>query len=87
MSEIQELRLPRWERIKQAGIWRFVFFRGVLGWGVPMGIFGLIFEHVSHKEEVFALYLTLGLCLLGGFAWGLAMWFVTMRIYSRALKP
>ena len=86
MSDIQQLRLARWERIKQAGIWRFIFFRRVLGWGVPMSIFGIIFEHVSRKEEAIEWYLMLGLCLLGGFVWGLGMWFVTMRIYSRALK-
>jgi hypothetical protein len=86
MSEIRQLRLARWERIKQGGIWRFVLLRGVLGWGLPMGIIGIIFEHVSRKEEAFAWYLILGLCLIGGFIWGLAVWLVTMRSYSRALK-
>jgi hypothetical protein len=79
-------RLARWERFKQGGIWRFVFLRGVLGWGLPMSIIGIIFEHVSRKEEALPWYLILGLCLAGGFVWGLAMWFVTMRSYSRALK-
>ena len=86
MSEIQQLRLARWERIKRGGIWRFVFLRGVLGWGLPMGIIGIIFERVSRKEEAFAWYLILGLCLMGGFVWGLAMWFVTRWSYSRSLK-
>ena len=79
-------RLARWEKIKQGGIWRFVFLRGVLGWGLPMGIFGIIFEHVSRKEEAAPWYFVIGICLLGGFFWGLAMWFVTIRIYSRALN-
>lgn len=83
MSDIQKLRLARWERIKRQGIWRFVFVRGVLGWGLPMAIFGIIFERV--RKEAFLWYMTLGLCLVGGFLWGLAMWFVTMRIYPRVL--
>jgi hypothetical protein len=86
MSNIQQLRLARWERIKQGGIWRFVFLRGVLGWGLAMGIIGIIFEQVSRQSEACAWYLILGLCLAGGFVWGLGMWFVTMWSYSRALK-
>lgn len=86
MSDKQQLRLVRWERIKQGGIWHFVFLRGVLGWGLTMGIIGIIFEHVSRKEEAFPWYFILGLFLVGGFVWGLATWFVSMRIYSRAPK-
>ena len=86
MSDIRQLRLARWERIKQRGIWHFVFFRGVLAWGLSMGIIGIIFEHVSRKEEAFPWYFILGLCLVAGFVWGLATWFVSMKIYSRAPK-
>jgi hypothetical protein len=86
MPNITTLRLARWQRIKERGIWRFVFLRGVLGWGVPMSVFGAIDEHGSRKEDALQWYFIAGLCLVGGFIWGLAMWFVTMRIYSRALK-
>src|SRR5438552_3868086 len=86
MSDIRQLRLARWERIKQGGIWRFVLLRGVLGWGLTMGVIGVIFEHVSRKAEAFPWYSILGLFLVGGFVWGLIMWFVTMWSYSRALK-
>jgi hypothetical protein len=51
-----------------------------------MGIIGILFEHVSRKEEAFPWYFILGLFLVGGFVWGLATWFVSMRIYSRASK-
>ena len=86
MSDTRQLRLARWERIKQGGIWRFVLLWGALVWGLPMGIIGIIFEQVSRKEEAFPWYFILGLCLAGGFVFGLAMWFLTMRSYSRALK-
>jgi hypothetical protein len=79
-------RLARWEKIRQGGVWRFILLRGVLGWGLPMGIIGITFEHVSRKEEALSWYFILGLCLVLGFVWGLAMWFVSMRIYSQALK-
>jgi hypothetical protein len=79
-------RLARWETIKQGGFLRFVLLRGVLGWGLPMSILGVVFEHVSRKAEALPWYSILGLCLALGFVWGLAMWFVTMRIYSRSLR-
>ena len=86
MADTRQLRLARWERTKQGGIWRFILLSGVLGWGLPMGVFGLVFEHMSRKEEALPWYLMLGFCLACGFIWGLAMWFVMMRIYSRGLK-
>jgi len=86
MSDIRQLRLARWEKIKQCGFWRFVLFRGVLGWGLCTGVIGVIFELGSRKAEAFPWYLILGLFLVGGFVWGLAMWYVTMWSYSRALK-
>jgi hypothetical protein len=87
MSDIRQLRLARWERIKQRGIWYFVFFRGVLGWGISMSIIGIIFVHVLRDEEALPWYFILGMCMIAGFFWGLATWFVIMRSYSRALKP
>ena len=86
MSDIRQLRLARWEKIKQCGFWRFVLFRGVLGWGLCTGVIAMIFELVSRKAEAFPWYLILGLFLVGGFVWGLAMWYVTMWSYSRALR-
>jgi uncharacterized BrkB/YihY/UPF0761 family membrane protein len=86
MSDIRQLRLARWERIKQRGFWRFVLLRGVLGFGLTMGIIGIVFEHVSRKDEAFPWYFMLGLFLVAGFVWGLATWFVSSRIYSRAPK-
>ena len=86
MSDIRQFRCARLEKMKQRGFWRFVFLRGVLGWGLTMGVIGIIFENVSRKEEAFPWYFVLGLFLFAGFIWGLAMWFVSMRIYSRAPK-
>ncbi len=84
MSHTRQLRLAKWERIKQRGFWHFVLLRGVLAWGLSVGTIGIIFEYVSRREEAFAWYFILGLCLAGGFVWGVATWFVSMRIYSRA---
>jgi hypothetical protein len=81
MSDIRHLRLAKWERIKQGGIWRFVLLRGVLGWGLSMGVIGIIFEIVSRKTEALPWYLILGLFLVCGFVWGVATWFLSIWWY------
>jgi hypothetical protein len=86
MSDTRQLRLARWERIKQDGFWRFVLLRGVLAWGLTMGIIWVIFEQVSRKAEALPWYLILGLFLVGGFVWGVATWFLSIWYYSRASK-
>jgi hypothetical protein len=83
-------RLARWEKIKQGGIWRFVFMRGVLGWGLSCGVFASAVDRMSSQPNSLPWYLfvplVLGLFLIGGIVWGLVMWFITMWAYSRALK-
>jgi hypothetical protein len=75
----REERLARYEKLKQAGILR------VLGFGLSLGVMGIIFERISRKTEALPWYAILGLCLVAGLFWGLAMWFVLMRNY-RALQ-
>jgi hypothetical protein len=86
MSELRQLRLARRERIKQRGIWRFAFFKGVLGFGLSMGIITFFLTHVSRKPVALPWYSVFGACLVAGFGWGLAMYFFTMWSYSRTLK-
>lgn len=86
MSDIRQLRLARWEKIKQGGIWRFVLLRGMIGWGLTCGLIMVFFELALRKAEAFPWYLLMGLFVIGGFVWGLAMWHVTMWSYSRAQK-
>jgi hypothetical protein len=90
MSDIRQLRLARWERIKQCGFWRFILTRGIFGYGLPGGILFSVFDLCSSKPLPFPWYLSvpliLGLWLIGGLVFGVLMWFITMRSYSRALK-
>src|ERR1043166_6871017 len=80
MSDIRQLKLQRWERIKRGGVWRFVLRRGVLGWGLSFWIlFSMLFFVssqlflVSREPLPFPWYLSLplslGCCLCGGFVW------------------
>jgi hypothetical protein len=86
MDDIRQLRLAKWERIKQGGFWRFVLLRGVLGWGLSMGVIGIVFELVRfkiEKEEALPWYLILGFFWVGGFVWGIGTWFLSIWRYSR----
>ena len=89
MSHIADLRIARWERIKQAGILRFVLLRGVLGWGLFTAILvSVVTLTASERPPIpMSIFLPLifGFFLVGGAVWGLAMWFFTMWHYSRAL--
>ena len=80
MSDIRQLRLARWERIKKAGILRFVLTRGI-SFAVLFGVMVFILSPPPLPWYILAL-----LCCVGGLVWGTAMWFITMWQYSQARK-
>lgn len=53
MNDIRQIRLARWERIKKSRIWRFVLLRGVLGWGLSMGIVSIFLSMCLEKMRHF----------------------------------
>jgi hypothetical protein len=91
MSDIRQLRLARLKRIKQRGIWRFIWTRGILGWGLSCGILFTLFLLFSSELPLpspwyFSVPMILSLWMIGGVFFGLYMWFIAMLSYSRALK-
>ena len=90
MSDLRQLRLARWERIKQRGMARFVLVYGVLIWGVGFGIIFSLAHLLSSEPLPLPWYcfvpLFFGLSLLGGIFVGLCLWLAVMWNYSRALK-
>jgi hypothetical protein len=79
MSDIRQLRLARWERIKKAGMLRFVLTRG-LTFGVLFGVVVFILPPPAPW------YILVLLCCAAGLVWGTAMWFFTMWEYGQARK-
>src|ERR1035437_380160 len=83
-------RLAHYEKVKQGGFWRFVFLRGVLGWGlscgVGMSILALVGVLPLPGQRLRFLPVVIGIFMVGGLVWGLAMWFFTMWQYSRARR-
>jgi hypothetical protein len=84
MSNIQELRMQRWERIQKAGMIRFILIRG-LSFGLLFGIAILIIPP-SSNHRLPAWYILVPVFCLAGLAWGSGMWFVTMGEYNRAKR-
>ena len=78
----------RWEIVRRRGKRRFIFRRGVLGWGVSTWIlftilrntFGVHFD--LNSEVMLSAFISLLMFLVGGYFWGLAMWWFMERMYG-----
>ena len=88
VSNIHELRLARWERIRQRGPLRFALIQGVLLYG---GLLWLSFAVIAWSRYSFAEWTHfIGIAavgaLVGGFLFGILMYFFTMWTYHRYKK-
>lgn len=83
-----------WEKIRAKGTWHYVFFRGILGWGIPFGVFFWLFQFFNSRDsidreiilELEFLIFFISLCLIVGFFVGLVGWFFTETAYQRSRK-
>lgn len=83
----QQQRADRWLKTRAAGRWSFILRYGVLGWGVSVvaGITALDWYRGELGEDFLPLLaVRLVLFLLGGVAWGAAMWAFLERHYGRS---
>ena len=77
MATKTELRLQRWERMRQRGMLRFALTQGTL-----LGATFLLFAWLTTSSDLPWLYLTI-MFLLAGWVWGALMWLVSMWMYRR----
>ena len=77
MATKSELRLQRWERMRQRGMLRFALTQGTL-----LGATFLLFAWLTTPSDLPWLYLTI-MFLLAGWVWGALMWLVSMWMYRR----
>jgi hypothetical protein len=77
MATKTELRLQRWERMRQRGMLRFAFTQGTL-----LGATFLLFAWLTTSSDLPWLYLTI-MFLIAGWVWGALMWLVSMWMYRR----
>ena len=87
----------RWEQTRARGRFRYVLLYGVLGFGLCMAVFGRVFDVLfdNRNGESFipggdALLPFIGgrllYMLVNGVVWGLVMWYVSDRAYTKALR-
>jgi hypothetical protein len=70
--EMTEAQRERWERVRRQGKLRFIFFRGILGYGVFMIIFGAYADKfIDHK--VLAIHPVRSLFLIS-VGWFVGLW-------------
>ena len=83
---MKENQIKKWEKIRKKGKKNFVWFRGVIGWGVFTAIFWSIFMQVLSPEENLFLRPLIALIIfpIGGYFWGIWVWNVTERKYLKA---
>lgn len=67
------------------GKWRFIFWNGVLGWGVSTGLIFLLLQYLSGKApSLHGLALNAVIWPVGGLIFGLIMWHYLNRVVAKA---
>ena len=78
-----------WEVTRQKGMWRYIFYFGVLAWGVPMFVV-MTFLPFHHRDKPLSAGMILmfaGIWALCGAGYGFGMWSTQERKYLKSLKP
>ena len=78
-----------WDELVEKGMVYYVLKEGVIGWGLPVGIFVFIsvfivnlifsYEQFSMSNIIINLFRTLGIFAIGGLIFGIIMWFLGTR--------
>jgi len=74
----------KWEKNRSKGRTHFVWFRGVLGWGLPMFVIMTAFN-LRRAPSSLTLTLIVNAIIwpIGGYIWGAWMWAASEKAYKR----
>lgn len=88
MGYTQEQFFERWSLIRRKGERHFVLTRGVLMWGVPLGVtLGLInLHHLSGLDFGIFMIIQLGVSCIIGLPYGWIMWEKGERRYREIVE-
>ena len=82
-----------WEKIRQPGLWHFVLWYGVKGFGlilfIVMGgvtVIRWLLALASFASLILQLAVVAGVCLLGGLVTGFLIWWLEDGIYKKIIK-
>jgi hypothetical protein len=78
----------RWARVREKGRTRFVWIRGVFGWGIPVAVFWSIWMGWIQGWDRLWILTPLALVLfpIGGYFWGVVMWRKFESAYQEATQ-
>ena len=83
-----EYKEKTWASIREKGMLNYIFKQGILGWGVPVGIFSFMistlfnYSQISFPSILFSAITTVGIFSVAGVIFGLIMWFISNNINS-----
>ncbi|QZY53623.1 peptidylprolyl isomerase [Crassaminicella profunda] len=85
-----------WERTRQKGKSYFIWRKGVLGWGIPTAILfqvsmailnnGLNIDAFTSRKFILNLVTSVIVFPIGGYFWGMWMWYWSNKIYNKENK-
>ncbi len=72
----------KFEKFISKGKWHYIFFHGVLGWGVMTAILFSIFQYYFNGENFLeTIKFALVLFPIAGVVWGASMWWYIKKDY------
>jgi hypothetical protein len=79
--------ITKWEMTRAKGLKNFVLMNGVLGWGIPLGIFVALMHVLENGWQKFGsdLMLSIAIYAVAGVFFGLATWAIAEWRYARVL--
>jgi hypothetical protein len=89
MRQMSPDELAKWEQTRRQGLQRFLWVRGFLGWGVPMGALWwgamTFFQPTPNPERL--LLGALVVFPLGGLVWAAWLWRIAEKRYAASRGP
>ena len=83
---MNQKHITKWETTREKGIIRFVIFRGVLAWGLPMFLIMTFFVNRGSMESVTRLSFSALIYGIGGIFFGLWMWKASEKAFQSAMN-
>lgn len=83
-----EYKEKTWSDISEEGMIKYIIKQGIIGWGIPVGIFSFMiltllnYNQISFTNILLLALKNIGIFSIGGVFYGLIMWFLLNNINS-----
>jgi hypothetical protein len=77
-----------WQEVRSKGRTRYIWVRGVLGWGVTTGILVALYNNWNFPEKLItAILVNMIFFPIGGYIWGVWTWGTLERKFLKSQNP